>query len=119
MKLSEMKVEKTQPLKKQDLRPPKTVSKPTIQKIEPIQDFDSYFENISKSSEFKRLVYLIYTGKTHRGTTKNLDVELKSHKTDIDIVKGLGRGSHQDFKEVVNELKEALAKRKAKIEVLP
>ena len=100
------------PIQKQDLQPPK----PPKEVIE--QDFDVYFNKISNSSEFKRLVYLIYTGKTHRGTREDLDVKLKSHQETISIVEEVGRGSHQDFREVVKELKENLAKRKAKFEEL-
>ena len=48
------------------------------------------FEKIANSSEFKRLIYMIYTGKTHRGNRQNLDNEIKSHKENnalINVIK--------------------------------
>lgn len=100
---------KKQPIKKRDLKPPK-VTKPII-------DYEGIdFNKIANSSEFRRFIYMIRTGSTFRGSNIELDKKLLKTEQEINIIKEIGRGTHQDFKSVVSELKEALAKRKAKIE---
>lgn len=80
-------------------------------------DFDNIdYDRISNSSEFKRFVYMIRTGKTHRGTKEDLDRKLKDTQEVIDVVKELKRGSTSDYRIVINEMKSKLAKQKAKIE---
>ena len=105
------------------IAPPKELHPP--KKIEPIsfitqvisqEDID--FNKIANSSEFKRFIYFIRTGTTFRGSNPELDKKLKKTEEEINIVRELGRGSHQDFRDVVKELKENLAKRKAKFEEL-
>ena len=81
MKLSEMKVKKGRG-NIENLTPPR----PVIKKIPQEETMDIDYEKIARSSEFKRLVYLIYTGKTHRGTREDLDVKLKSHQESISMV---------------------------------
>ncbi len=74
------------------------------------------FEEIANSSEFKRLVYLIQFGKTHRGKSTDLERKLIKRREEITIIKTIERGSPGAFKLVVNELKEKLAKQKVKVE---
>ena len=96
-------------IKKEALKPPKTPK--------PIIDYEGIdFNKIANSSEFKRFIFMIRTGSTFRGSNVELDKKLIKTEEEINIIKELGRGTHQDFKSVVSELKEALAKRKAKIE---
>ena len=63
------------------------------------------FQEIANSTEFKRLVYLIWFGKTHRSKTKDLERQLVKRKQEITVNKEIERGSRQDFGEVVKELK--------------
>ena len=74
------------------------------------------FEEIANSSEFKRLVYLIQFGKTHRGKSTDLERKLIKRQEEITIIKTIERGSPGAFKLVVKELKEKLAKQKVKVE---
>lgn len=37
-----------------------------------------FMEQIAKSVDFKRAIYNVLTGKTHRGTDKELDIELNN-----------------------------------------
>jgi len=74
------------------------------------------FEEIANSSEFKRLVYLIQFGKTHRGKSRDLERQLIKRRQEITLIKEYGRGTKQDFEEVVKELELKLAKQKEKIE---
>ena len=96
-------------IKIETLTPP---SKPEVSNID-YSNID--FEYIAKSSEFKRFVYFMYTGKTHRGTIKQLDQEIRRTKENLEIVNEMGRGSKTDMKEVVRELKLTLQARKNKI----
>lgn len=101
---------KPKQIKKEDLHPPK-LSKP---KEEQIQTFGNgiSFEEIADSSEFKRLVYLIWFGKTHRGKTSELEQEIENRKQKIDTLNTIEkRGTYSD---VVNEFKELLAKHNKK-----
>ena len=59
-------------IKIETLTPP---PKPVIESNVDYSNID--FEYIAKSSEFKRFIYFMYTGKTHRGTIKQLDQEIK------------------------------------------
>ena len=123
MKLSEMKVKKETRLHSPgfaDYKPKEEIIRPLPTKIVkelPEEILDKIaFQKIANSSEFKRLVYLIWFGKTHRGKSNDLERQLIKRKEEIIVINKIGRGTHQDFREVVSELKEALAKRKAKIE---
>jgi len=73
------------------------------------------FEEIANSSEFKRLVYLIQFGKTHRGKSKDLERKLIKRQQEIKIIREYERGTKQDFRNVVKELKLKLAKQREKI----
>ena len=74
------------------------------------------FEEIANSSEFKRLVYLIQFGKTHRGKSVDLERKLIKRQQEITIIQEIERGSKGAFKAVVKELKEKLAKQKEIVE---
>jgi len=74
------------------------------------------FEEIANSSEFKRLVYLIQFGKTHRGKSTDLERKLIKRRQEITVIKEYERGTHKDFKAVVKELKNKLLKQKELIE---
>ena len=115
-KLSEMFSELDHPpiapkpvIKIETLTPP---PKPEVSNVD-YSNID--FEYIAKSSEFKRFIYFMYTGKTHRGTIKQLDQEIKRTKENLEIVNEMGRGTNTDMKEVVRELKLTLQARKDKI----
>ena len=97
-------------IKIETLTPP---SKPAVKSNVDYSNID--FEYIARSSEFKRFVYFMYTGKTHRGTIKQLDEEIKRTKENLEIVNEIGRGTTTDMKEVVRELKLTLQARKNKI----
>ena len=56
-------------IKIETLTPPPLTPKKIISEIMPEVDYSNIdFEYIAKSSEFKRFIYFMYTGKTHRGT---------------------------------------------------
>ena len=93
------------PIQKKDLKPPKQVE-PTSFVNQIINEEDIDFNKIANSSEFKRFIFMIRTGSTFRGSNEELDKKLVKTEQEISIVRELGRGSHQDFREVVNELKE-------------
>ena len=69
---------------------------------------DIDFTAIANSSEFKRFVYFIYTGKVHRGTLQQLDREIKQTQEAVEIIKEYARGSKADYRAVMKELKERL-----------
>ena len=69
---------------------------------------DIDFTAIANSSEFKRFVYFIYTGKVHRGTLQQLDREIKQTQEAVEVVKEFARGSKTDYRECMKELKERL-----------
>ncbi len=101
---------------------PEVVQEMKLNPPKPSMDFDIEginFSKIANSSEFKRFIYFIRTGTTFRGSNAKLEVELVKTEEKINIVKELGRGTTSDFKEVVSELKEAIAKRKARLETIP
>ena len=105
---------KPKPVKIQALKPPKQPPKPP----KPIIDYEGIdFDKIANSSEFKRFIFMIRTGSTFRGSNVELDKKLQKTEQEINFIKEIGRGTHQDFRSVVSELKEALAKRKSKIEI--
>jgi len=85
-------------IKKEDLHPPKP------------KTFGNgiSFEEIANSSEFKRLVYLIWFGKTHRGKTRELEQELKNRKQKLNTLNDIE--SKGNYTNVVNEFKRLLAK---------
>ena len=122
-KLSEMFKELDHPpiapkpvIKIETLTPPPLTPKKIISEVMPEVDYSNIdFEYIAKSSEFKRFIYFMYTGKTHRGTIKQLDQEIKRTKENLEIVNEMGRGTTTDMKEVVRELKLTLEARKDKI----
>lgn len=98
----------------QQLKPPKP---PKITKEEEFEKESMIsFEEISNSSEFKRLVYLIQFGKTHRGKSEDLERNLIKRRQEITAIKEYERGTHKDFKEVVKELKNKLLKQRELIE---
>lgn len=97
-----------------------TDSKPVGLKPPPLPKIDISFDDldydeIARSSEFRRFVYYIYTGKTHRGTLKKLDIDIKAHKEVSQIVTKLQRGSPQDFRECMKELEEKLKARRERL----
>ncbi|GAI71109.1 unnamed protein product [marine sediment metagenome] len=126
-KLLEKFEELEKPVKIQDLKPPK----PIIIEEVPEEEFFIDFNRIANNSSFQR--FILETIKTCVPHLKSVSVRTSkdimsknfSNKiTEIgqavkvyDEIREIGRGSHQDFREVVSELKEALAKRKAKIEI--
>jgi hypothetical protein len=63
------------------------------------------FNKIANSSEFKRFMYYIYTGKTHRGTKDQLDWDIKKKRQEVQEIKALPA-------ELLAELKEKLKGRK-------
>lgn len=90
-----------EPKKPKELHPP-----PPVRIETSYENID--FTAIANSSEFKRFVYFIYTGKVHRGTLKQLDREIKQTQEAVEVIKELGRGSKADYREVMKELKEKL-----------
>ena len=103
------------PIEIKDLTPPKA---PEISVDDTKLDIVNKitFEEIANSSEFKRLVYLIQFGKTHRGKSVDLERKLIKRQQEITIIQEIERGSKGAFKEVVNELKLKLAKQKEIVE---
>lgn len=84
-------------LKKLEATKPKEISKPILKPKrlhpppEPKTDhfeesFEDTYKNIIESSETKRFIYFIYTGKTWRGTNAGLEKDLIKRKQKIDIV---------------------------------
>lgn len=108
-------MEKPEKVKIEDLKPPKT-PKIFVDDTKPDVINKITFEEIANSSEFKRLVYLIQFGKTHRGKSVDLERKLVKRQQEIKIIREYERGTHGDFRNVVKELKEKLAKQKEKIE---
>ena len=97
-------------------KPPKAPNEIQVDQPNEIQVNKITFEEIANSSEFKRLVYLIQFGKTHRGKSEDLERKLIKRQEEITIIKEIERGSKGAFKAVVKELKEKLAKQKVKVE---
>jgi len=73
------------------------------------------FGEIANSSEFKRLVYLIWFGKTHRGKSVDLERQLVKRKQEITAIDEYARGSKKDYKDVMSELKQVLVNRTKKL----
>jgi len=98
------------PIEIEDLKPPKA---PKISDDIELDEFNKItFEEIANSSEFKRLVYLIQFGKTHRGKSVDLERKLVKRQQEIKIIREYERGTHRDFRNVVKELKEKLKEQK-------
>ena len=136
MKLSEMKVKKVEklqppiappkPIKKQDLKQPK----PQIKKTVPPEEFFVDFNKIANNSSFQRFIIEAIKmcvpqlkSVSARTSREIMSKAFNERITEIDKavnvyeeIKEVGRGTHQDFRGVVKELKEKLAKRKAKID---
>ena len=116
MKAGPPRAPKKHPMAPIIIGPPKRLT-PTKQ-VERVGNIS--FDELADSSEFKRLVYLIWFGKTHRGKGSDLDAQMwkrqKEFESFQEIAVELGRGTASDMKSVVLELKEALNKRKESIE---
>lgn len=70
-------------------------------------DFDDeYYLKLSKSSEFRRLEYLVRTGKTHRGTLKQLDKDLQEFHKDINMFQKLRSLPPDLLKELKEKIKD-------------
>lgn len=109
-------------VKKEDLHPPMAPPKPiersptpemikiAEERVKPmvIPHGEIDFEAIANSSEFKRFIYYLFTGKTHRGTIAKLDQEIKVYKKVAEDVMETMRGSKSDYRMVMKELKEKL-----------
>lgn len=76
---------------------------------------DDFFVELANSTEFKRFIYKVLYGKVHRTEKQhgNLDEKVK---VGLEIFQEFGRGTKKDFRDVVKELKEKLAKQKVKVE---
>ena len=96
-------------------KPPKAI-KISVDDTKPDVVNKITFEEIANSSEFKRLIYLIQFGKTHRGKSTDLERKLIKRQEEITIIREIERGSKGAFKEVVKELKLKLAKRKEMVD---
>ncbi len=103
--IDDIEIQKEKPFPK--LKPPKP---PKPKEKEYFGEIS--FEEIANSSEFKRLIYLIWFGKTHRGKSKDLEIQLSKRKQEITIIKKFEMDTRKDFTEVIKELKTELAKRK-------
>lgn len=108
-KFKELEIPKK--IKIESLKPPMT-PKINIINDKPEREDMISFEEIANSSEFKRLVYLIQFGKTHRGKSDDLERKLIKRRQEITVIKEYERGTKQDFKEVVKELKNKLLKQR-------
>lgn len=109
-----LELEEHEEIKVNDSKPPTPVIKKPPKPAKEIFD-NITFDEIANSSEFKRLVYLIQFGKTHRGKSEDLERKLIKRREEITIIKEIERGSKGAFNLVVKELKEKLAKQKVKI----
>lgn len=102
---------KTKQIKKENLHPP-AAPKPIEKEI--VYD-DDYYDNLAKSSEFRRFEYFLRTGKTHRGTLKELKRDLTKFHKNAKIVNEIKKASERGtYSDVVNEFKELLSKHKKK-----
>lgn len=111
-------------IEKKTLHPPKP-PKPEIK-----QEFFIDFNKIANNSSFQR--FIVEAIKMSVPQLKNISArtskevmskafneritEIDNAVNVYDEIKEIGRGTHKDFKEVVKELKLALAKQKAKVE---
>ena len=85
------------------LKPP-----PTPQPI--TNDGNPSFEEIAQSSEFKRFLYFVQFGRTHRGTQQDLDKQLIIRKEEIKIVQDMRKsdvygGVMKEFKDKVSKIR--------------
>ncbi|MFW9874497.1 MAG: hypothetical protein ACFFG0_15430 [Candidatus Thorarchaeota archaeon] len=64
------------------LKPPKLDEKP----VHEDEIDDQYFYDMAIASEFRRFVYWIRTGKTHRGSNLTLNKDLEVHRQKMEIV---------------------------------
>jgi len=63
--------------KKEDVKKVKPIKAPKTQKEEVgSEKIDVLMEELSKTSDFKRLIYRAITGKSHRGSKDSLNKEL-------------------------------------------
>jgi len=132
MKLSELKVTpkppsapKKEPIKERDIKPPKPPLRKTPQEAFFI-DWDYLAHNSSFQrgfTEFIKYTFPQYKTIDHRASKAVMNQQLKKRTNEInkavnvyDELEEIGRDTHQDFKAVVKELKDKLAKRKAKIQ---
>ena len=101
--------EEKPPTAPKHLKPP-PLAKPI--KIEPMTKIGHLsFDEIANSSEFKRFIFYLFEGKTHRGTADDLDRKLNNHHETLEIVQDLRKGSYGD---VMKEFKDKVAKIKSK-----
>jgi hypothetical protein len=99
------------------LHPPKAPPPPI--EIDDITYEDIDYYALAKSSEFRRFVYMVRTGKTFRGSNDELDKQLSKTQTNINTVQEITRnvrGSKADFKAVMEEFKEVLQRRRDEID---
>ena len=89
---------------------PSKAPKIEIQKIS-----DNFFVDLANSTEFKRFIYKVLYGKVHRTEKQhgNLDEKVK---VGLEVFQEFERGTHNDFRSVVKELKEKLTEQKVKVE---
>lgn len=134
MKLSEMKVKKVEKLhppiapktiRKRDLKPPK----PPLKKA-PQEAFFIDFNKIANNSSFQRFIVEAIkmcvpqlksisartSGEVMSKAFNERITEIDKAVNVYDEIKEIGRGTHQDFRDVVKELKEKLEERKTKIQ---
>lgn len=118
------------PIKKRDLKPPK----PPLKKIPPEEfSLNKAIEKWTKTSSFQRSIaeliknvvpQLNITSKEYRYGMEALNevfIKKSNNLTNaVNIYEEIEqvRGTHQDFRDVVKELKDKLAKRKANIKEL-
>ena len=58
------------------------------------------FDKIANSSEFKRFIYYIFSGKTHRGSIEKLNKDINKMQNDV--------RKSMDFKKVVEDIKKGV-----------
>ena len=111
-KLKLAKQQQIQVISTKHLHPPKS---PKKELSKPIMIEDDFFGELAHSTEFKRFIYKVLYGKVHRTEKQhgNLDQKVKDG---LEFVREVGRGNRSDVLAMRKELKEALSKRKTKIE---
>ena len=89
--------------------PPPRLNPPPPPRIDPVTEIGNLsFEEIARSSEFKRFIYYLFEGKTHRGSTEDLDKKLQNHNKDLKIVQDLRK--EKAYGDVMKEFKDKVAK---------
>ena len=58
------------------------------------------FDKIANSSEFKRFIYYIFSGKTHRGSIEKLNKDINKIQTDV--------RKSMDFRKVIEDIKKGV-----------